>query len=143
MTHKTTSSSRRKQRKAHFQAASNDRRKIMGTHLSKDLKQKYDVQSMAIRRDDEVKVMSGSLKGHIGKVIQVYRNKWCIFVDKLTKVKSNGANVQIPIDPSNCVVTKLKVDKDRNSLLNCKRRAKGGVGKGEKYQREDLRADVD
>ena len=71
MTHKTTSSSRRKQRKAHFQAASNDRRKMMGTRLSKDLKQKYDVQSMPIRRDDEVKVTSGSLKGHIGKVIQV------------------------------------------------------------------------
>ena len=93
---------------------------------------------MAIRRDDEVKVTSGSLKGHIGKVIQVYRNKWCIFVDKITRVKSNGANVMIPIDPSNCVVTKLKIDKDRTSLLSCKRRAKNTGNKGEKYTRVDV-----
>ncbi len=42
---KNVSSSRRKARKAHFQAPSNIRRKIMSASLSKELKEKYNVSS--------------------------------------------------------------------------------------------------
>lgn len=50
-------SSRRKNRKRHFNAPSHIRRKIMSSPLSKELRQKYNVRSMPIRKDDEVQVL--------------------------------------------------------------------------------------
>jgi large subunit ribosomal protein L26e len=84
------SSQRRKSRKAHFSAPSSIRRKIMSCHLSKDLKTKYDVRSIPVRKGDTVKVMRGTLKDREGKVTTVYRKKWCIHVEKLTREKTNG-----------------------------------------------------
>ena len=53
---KLVSSSRRKNRRRHFQAPSHIRRKIMSAPLSKDLRQKHKVRSIPIRKDDEVQV---------------------------------------------------------------------------------------
>ncbi|KAI7692986.1 hypothetical protein SSS_10366, partial [Sarcoptes scabiei] len=50
---KLISSSRRKARKRHFNAPSHIRRRIMSAPLSKDLRQKYGVRTMPIRKDDE------------------------------------------------------------------------------------------
>ena len=56
---KLVSSSRRKNRKRHFNAPSHIRRKLMSSPLSKELRQKYNVRSIPIRKDDEVQVMGG------------------------------------------------------------------------------------
>lgn len=53
---KFKTSARRKMRKAHFNAPSHIRRRIMSAPLSKDLRLKYNVRSMPIRKDDEVQV---------------------------------------------------------------------------------------
>lgn len=53
---KLVTSSRRKNRKKHFNAPSHIRRRIMSAPLSKELRQKYGVRSMPIRKDDEVQV---------------------------------------------------------------------------------------
>ncbi len=62
----------------------------MSTALSKDLRKKHGVRSMPIRKDDEVSIVKGSYKGNKGKVTQVYRLRWCIYVEKLSKSKANG-----------------------------------------------------
>jgi len=110
----------------------------MSSHLSKDLRKKYNVRAVPIRKDDEVIVVRGPLKGNKGKVTQVYRRRWCIYIEKLTKQKLNGAPVHIPIHSSNCIITKLKIDKDRNDLLARKERALSIKGKGEKYTKKDV-----
>uniref|UniRef100_A0A4W2GAR4 Endoplasmic reticulum-Golgi intermediate compartment protein n=1 Tax=Bos indicus x Bos taurus TaxID=30522 RepID=A0A4W2GAR4_BOBOX len=51
-------SDRSKNRKRHFNAPSHVRRKIMSSPLSKELRQKYNVRSMPIRKDDEVQFYS-------------------------------------------------------------------------------------
>merc|ERR1712025_244567 len=107
------SASRRKSRKAHFTAPSSVRRKIMSAHLNKELSQKYHVKSMPIRKDDEVIVVRGSNRGREGKVIQVYRKKYVIHIERVTREKSNGSTVNVGIHPSNVMITKLKLDKDR------------------------------
>merc|ERR1712182_18826 len=114
------SSSRRKSRKAHFTAPSSVRRKIMSAHLNKDLSSKYHVKSMPIRKDDEVIVVRGSNKGREGKVIQVYRKKYVIHIERVTREKSNGSTVNVGIHPSNVMITKLKLDKDRRAILERK-----------------------
>ena len=116
------SSSRRKSRKAHFGADSTSRRKIMSSHLSKELKAKYNVRTMPIRKDDEVKIVRGFHKNRDGKVAQVYRKKYIIHVERLQKDKANGASVPIGIHPSNCVITKLHLDGDRKRILERKNR---------------------
>ena len=62
----------------------------MSGHLSKDLKTKYDVRSIPVRKGDTVKVVRGTFKGREGKVTTVYRKKWCIHVEKITREKVNG-----------------------------------------------------
>merc|ERR1712171_27662 len=125
------SSSRRKSRKAHFTAPSSVRRKIMSAHLNKDLSSKYHVKSMPIRKDDEVIVVRGSHRGREGKVIQVYRKKYVIHIERVTREKSNGSTVNVGIHPSNVMITKLKLDKDRRAILDRKDTAKElAKGKG-------------
>merc|ERR1712091_363015 len=132
------SSSRRKSRKAHFTAPSNVRRKIMSAHLNKELSNKHHVKSMPIRKDDEVIVVRGSHRGREGKVIQVYRKKYVIHIERVTREKSNGSTVNVGIHPSNVMITKLKLDKDRRAILDRKDTTKElAKGKG-KYS-----ADVD
>jgi len=92
----------------------------MSSSLSKDLRGKHSVRSMPIRKDDEVLVMRGKFKGREGKVVQVYRKKWVIHIDRVTKDKTNGATVQIGIHPSNVVITSLKLDADRKAILERK-----------------------
>merc|ERR1719453_1203120 len=125
------SSSRRKSRKAHFSASSVERRKIMSVALSSELRAKYNVRSIPVRKDDEVSVVRGTYKGREGKVIQVYRKKWVIHIERITREKANGATVQVGINASKCVVTKLKLDKDRKAMLERKNKeTKSDKGKG-------------
>lgn len=58
---KRVTSSRRKNRKAHFTAPSHIRRRLMSAPLSKELRQKYNVRSMPVRKDDEVQVLYSPL----------------------------------------------------------------------------------
>jgi len=140
------SSSRRKSRKAHFQAPSSVRRKILSAPLSAELRNKYLVRSMPVRKDDEVHVVRGFFKGREGKVLTVYRRKFCIHVERVTRDKANGGTVNVGIHPSNVVITKLKLDKDRKNILD--RKAKGRnadkeKGKGKFSESEVAMADVD
>ena len=119
------SSQRRKSRKAYFTAPSSIRRKLMSAQLSKELATKYATRSIPVRNGDTVKVVRGPNKGREGKVTEVYRRRWCIHVEKLVKEKMNGQQAKIPIHPSNCSITNLRLDKDRKALLDRKKRAVG------------------
>ncbi|CRG86007.1 60S ribosomal protein L26-1 [Talaromyces islandicus] len=110
-------SSRRKSRKAHFSAPSSERRIRMSAPLSKELREKYNVRSIPIRKDDEVTIVRGSNKGREGKITSVYRLKWAVHVERVVREKTNGQSVPIPIAPSNVVISKLKLDKDREDIL--------------------------
>lgn len=130
------SSSRRKARKKHFQADSTSRAKIMSASLSKELRAKYNVRSMPIRKDDQVIVTRGFFKAREGKVLTVYRKKYIIHVERCTREKQNGAPVQVGIHPSNVVITSLKLNKDRKAILERKNR-----NKSTKYTDSDVAAD--
>ncbi|KAK7805465.1 hypothetical protein U0070_017748 [Myodes glareolus] len=94
-----------------------------GTLSPTELRQKYNVRSMPIRKDDEVQVVRGHYKGQqIGKVVQVYRKKNVICIERVHKV----------------VIPRLKLDKDRKKILE--RKAKSGqVGKEKgKYKEETI-----
>jgi large subunit ribosomal protein L26e len=131
-------SSRRRQRKAHFQAPSNERRIVMSSRLSKPLREKFRVRSVPIRKDDEVKILAGRKKGTEGKVKAVYRKRYCILIDRVTRNKANQTPVEIPIHPSNVEITKLHLDKDRKKLLNKKAKPVMAGDKASKIQQDEV-----
>ncbi|CCH45629.1 50S ribosomal protein L24P [Wickerhamomyces ciferrii] len=114
------SSSRSKARKAYFTAPSSVRRALLSAPLSKELREQYGVKALPIRKEDQVLVVRGSKKGQEGKISSVYRLKFAVQVDKLTKEKSNGATIPINVHPSKVVITKLHLDKDRKALIQRK-----------------------
>jgi len=89
----------------------------MSAPLSKELREKYNVRSMPVRKDDEVTIVRGTNKDKEGKVISVYRLKYVIHIERVTREKTSGQSVPLGIHPSNVVITKLKLDKDRESIL--------------------------
>ncbi|KAA8895650.1 translation protein SH3-like domain-containing protein [Sphaerosporella brunnea] len=94
----------------------------MSAPLSKELREKYGVRSIPIRKDDEVIISRGSLKGREGKITSVYRLKYVVHVERVTREKVNGQSVPVGIAPSKVVITKLKLDKDREAILERKGR---------------------
>ena len=83
-------SNRRKARKAHFGAHSEARRKLMSANLSKDLQARHGVPSMPIRKDDEVLITRVMYKTREGKVTAVYRKKWVVHVERITRESRLG-----------------------------------------------------
>lgn len=81
------------------------------------------VRSIPLRKDDEVTIVRGSNKGREGKITSVYRLKWVVHVERVVREKTNGQSVPIGIAPSKVVINKLKLDKDREQILE--RIAKG------------------
>ncbi|XP_043318232.1 60S ribosomal protein L26-like [Cervus elaphus] len=132
-------SDRSKNQKRHFSAPPHIRRKILSSPLSKKLRQKYNVQSIPIRKDDEVRVVRGHYKGQqIGKVVQVYRKKYSIYTERVQREKADGTAVRVGIPPSKVVITRLKPDKDRKNILQGKAKSRPvGKEKG-KYKEETI-----
>ena len=132
------SSSRRKCRKAHFGSHSTARRVMMSAPLYKELRAKYNVRSMPIRKDDEVTIVRGGYKNREGRVTSVYRKKFVIHVERVVKEKANGATAQVGIDASKVVITKLKLDKDRKRILERKNSKNAGDASKGKFTEADV-----
>lgn len=62
-------------------------------------------------------IKRGSNKGREGKITSVYRLKYIVHVERVTREKSNGQSVPIGISPSKLEITKIKTDKDREKIL--------------------------
>merc|ERR1712131_568850 len=136
---KGKTSSRRKNRKAYFNAPSHIRRVFMSAPLSKELKSKYNVRSMPIRKDDEVQIVRGHFKGQqVGKVVQVYRKKYVVHIERIQREKANGATVHVGIHPSKVVITRLKLDKDRKKILERKAKSRADGKEKGKYKEETI-----
>ncbi|MEM5853057.1 MAG: 50S ribosomal protein L24 [Candidatus Aenigmatarchaeota archaeon] len=100
----------RKQRKFLFSAPLHVRRKMISAHLSKELREKYKRRSFPLRKGDEVEIMKGEFKGKRGKVSRVDLKKYKVYIEGITRKKTTGAEVQVPIHPSNLKIINLNLD---------------------------------
>ena len=64
-------------------------------------------------------------------------------VERITRDKANGAQVNVGINTSNVVITKLKLDKDRKAILERKNKETKSDKKGKFTEQEVAMADVD
>jgi large subunit ribosomal protein L24 len=108
----------RKQRRLLANAPLHQRRKRMSSHLSKDLKKKYLRRSFPIRKGDSVKIVRGEFKGLSGKITDVDRTSYSVKVDAAKKKNVKGTEVEVPIHPSNLIITEfdLKDELRRRSI---------------------------
>lgn len=111
----------RKQRKYVYNAPAHIKGKFLSAHLSKELKEKYGTRNVRVRVGDKVKVIRGSEKGKEGKVERVDVANTHIFVAKVEMTKPDGGKVQVPLHPSNVIITELVLeDKKRKAKLEKK-----------------------
>ncbi|MEM5836691.1 MAG: 50S ribosomal protein L24 [Candidatus Aenigmatarchaeota archaeon] len=113
----------RKQRKFLYEAPLHVRRKLMSAHLSKELREKYKRRSFPVRKGDEVEVMRGSFKGRRGKIVRVDLKNYKVYIEGITRKKTTGAEVLVPIHPSNLKIISLNLD-DKERVKALERRLK-------------------
>ncbi|MHC3129597.1 MAG: 50S ribosomal protein L24 [Candidatus Bathyarchaeota archaeon] len=110
-----------KQRKRLYQAPLNERYKRFSAPLSSKLKESHGANSVPVRNGDTVMIMRGDRKGSEGKVTQINRKKYRIFIEGATREKVDGTTTFIPIHPSKVMITRLNLDdKWRKKILERK-----------------------
>jgi len=111
----------RKQRKFLYTAPLHIRRKMMSAHLSKELREKYKRRSLPVRKGDEVEIMRGEFKKKRGKVLRVDLKKYKVYVEGITRKRTDGTERLVPIHPSNLMIVNLNLqDKRRVKILERK-----------------------
>jgi len=104
-----------------YQASQSVRSKLLCSHLSKDLKNKYHKRSVRVTEGDTVKVVRGEFKGVSGKITAVSTLKNGISIEGIKKEKLKGGNLDVFVHTSNVIVTDLNTeDKWRTAKLEGK-----------------------
>ncbi|NYZ79983.1 50S ribosomal protein L24 [Candidatus Micrarchaeota archaeon] len=114
-----TSKQPRKQRKKLYSLKQHERRVKFSAGLDKKLKAEYKKNSFPLVKGDKVKVFTGKFSGKEGKVTLINGSKLKIGVEGITVKKPNGKEEPILIDPSNVIITELKLtdEKRKKALL--------------------------
>jgi large subunit ribosomal protein L24 len=82
--------------------------------------EEYKTRSLPVRKGDTVKIVRGSegIKGVETKVSEVDLKRRKLILDGITIAKADGTQKARPVDPSNCIITKLDLsDPIRKSKL--------------------------
>ena len=121
----TSSAKPSKQRKALYNAPLHLRRKLMTAPLSRELREKYGIRRLPVRKGDVVKIMRGSWKGHEGKVVRVDLRKLRIYIEGVQMKKADQTPVYYSIHPSKVMIVKLDLsDKWRKEIIERKKSLK-------------------
>lgn len=100
----------RKQRKYLANAPTHIKRKMVSSNLSKELKKKYGLRSIPLKKGDIVKIMRGKFKGKSGKVLTVKTKLQKIEIEGIQIKKKDGSMVNVPLRPSNLQITELNLE---------------------------------
>ena len=105
---KTTKPS--KQRKMLYQAPVTERYRRFSAPLASNLKESHGTNSVPVKKGDTVMIMRGDRKGFEGKVTQINRKNYKIFVEGADREKVDGTKISVPIHPSKVMITRLNLD---------------------------------
>ncbi len=116
-----SSSQPRKQHLYRYGAPLHVAQKFLHVHLSKDLRQKYGMRAVRLRKGDKVKVVRGQFKKREAKVEKVVVKGTKVFLEGIQLLKKDGSKVSYPVDPSNLILVELDLsDKIRKEKLGAK-----------------------
>ncbi len=121
-----TSKKPSKQRYFYYNAPLHIRRKFMTAPLSKELREKYKIRNLPVRKGDVVEIVRGDFAGIKGEVVDVDYKRVRIYVKGATIRKADGTEVYYPIHPSKVVIVKLNLEDEwRKKVIERKLKAKG------------------
>lgn len=112
-----------KQRKYRFNAPLHLRGNFLNVHLSKELRQKYNIRALRVRMGDKVRIMRGQFKKTEGKIEEVDMKKLKVYIAKTEHVKRDGTKARYPIEPSNLLIVELNTD-DKERMAGLKKEVK-------------------
>lgn len=118
-----------KQRKFLYTAPLHVRRKLLASHLSKELRQKYKTRSMPVRKGDEIEVMRGEFKKKRGKISKVDTKEYKVYVEGMTIKRTDGTERQVAFHPSNLKIINLNLD-DKRRVKMLERKTKKAIKSG-------------
>lgn len=107
MGQKVSSQPRKVRKRQVYRAPLHVKAKQLVAPLSSELREKYGIKRVRVRKGDRVLIVRGSFKGHEGKVVGVDVKKVRIFVEGVNLTKADGTEVPFPIHPSKVVITEL------------------------------------
>ena len=107
----------RKQRKSRFNAPLHVRHKLMGVTLSEELREKYQIRSLPVRKGDKVLVMRGDFKEQEGKVEKVDLKNYRLLIDGVSVQKPDGNQVYHSVHPSKVMLVELDLDDEERSEI--------------------------
>jgi len=111
----------RKQRKMLYNAPAHKRHKLMAAPLSKELATSKGAKTLPVRKGDTVRIKRGDHKGFEGKVSRVDLKEYRIYLEGLTREKTDGTNIFLSIHPSKVQIRNLNLDdKWRKNILSRK-----------------------
>ena len=99
-----------KQRKFRAESAIHQRKKLMSSNLSKDLRKRHSMRSFQLRKGDTVRIMRGEFNKKTGKILEVNMKKLKVYIEGMQRSKRDGTKVNVPFDPSNLQITELNLD---------------------------------
>ena len=111
-----------KQRRYRRNAPLHVKHKLLGAHLSKELRKKYGTRSLPVRVSDKVTVLRGQFRKQSGKVENVDIKKVKVYVTKMEIIKKDGTKTRFPFEPSNLTITELSLD-DKRRIKSHKKEA--------------------
>lgn len=123
------SSQKRKQRKYIANMPLHLRSKLMNAHLSKELRKKYKMRSLSLRKNDVVTITRGKFKGKKGKIGKVELKRTRVTVEGINRTKKDGSKVNVWFNPSKLLITEMHDDKKRLKRLYM------GIKTGEKEKK--------
>jgi large subunit ribosomal protein L24 len=100
----------RKQRKYRCKAPLHVKQKFLGAHLSKELRQKHGMRSLAVVTGDKVQVMRGQFRKKEGKVERIDLKEIKVYVTGIDSIKKDGSKALYPLNPSNVMILDLNLD---------------------------------
>jgi len=132
---KTWNSSKqpRKQVKFRANAPNHIKKTFMGATLDKELRKKYGMRSIEVRKGDEVKVMRGKFKGKQGKVGSVDIKHTRLQIDGIQRSKAGGEKLITWFHPSNIKIIILDTS-DKKRMKRSK--------VAEKVEEKEVKAEV-
>lgn len=111
----------KKQRKYVYKAPLHIRGRMLNSNLSKELRKKYKLRSVRVRKGDTVKIMRGKFRSKTGKVERVDMKKLMVYIEGIETIKKDGNKRLLPIHPSTLQIKELNTE-DRERLLIIERR---------------------
>jgi large subunit ribosomal protein L24 len=114
----------KKQRKERYTAPLHRRRKYLTARLAPDIVDRHGIKRIPICKGDTVYITRGAFRDSEGDVIAVDMKNYRLHIENITIEKVDGTAVQFPIPPSSVMITKLKIDKNREAVIDRKAAAR-------------------